>query len=215
MIINDVKNILVLSPHTDDAELGAGGFISKLLEKKKDILWVVFSSARESVPKNMPVDTLSFEFKNVMKSIGLKDSNYILFDYTVRRLNENRQDVLEGLVQIKKTFNPDLVIGPSLNDYHQDHQVVATEMVRAFKTSASIISYELPWNNLKFENQMFVKLEKRHIEHKMEMLKNYKSQIYQNKPYFSDEFIRGHACSRGTQISVPYAEVFEVVRMIV
>ncbi len=215
MKINLAEKILILSPHTDDAELGAGGFISQLLEEEKNILWVVFSSARESVPKNMPIDTLSVEFKNVMKSIGLEKNNYLLLDYVVRRLNEKRQDILEMLVKIKKEFNPDLVIGPSINDYHQDHQVVATEMIRAFKMSASIISYELPWNNLKFENQMFVKLEEKHIDHKIKMLKNYKSQIYQNKPYFSENFIKGHAYSRGTQVSTEYAEAFEVVRMII
>ena len=162
-MINSKNKILIISPHTDDAELGAGGFISQLIDKKKSVLWVVFSSARESVPDGIPKDILSYEFKKVVKSLKLKKENYILFDYTVRRLNEKRQEILEILVKIKKEFNPDMVIGPSLNDYHQDHQVVATEMVRAFKTSTSIISYELPWNNLKFENQMFVKLEKKHI----------------------------------------------------
>lgn len=31
-IISNFKNILVLAPHTDDGELGAGGFISKAIE---------------------------------------------------------------------------------------------------------------------------------------------------------------------------------------
>jgi len=214
-MINSKNKILIISPHTDDAELGAGGFISQLIDKKKSVLWVVFSSARESVPDGIPKDILSYEFKKVVKSLKLKKENYILFDYSVRRLNEKRQEILEILVKIKKEFNPDMVIGPSLNDYHQDHQVVATEMVRAFKTSTSIISYELPWNNLKFENQMFVKLEKKHIESKIKMLNIYKSQISKNKIYFSEDFIWGHATSRGTQISTKYAEAFEIIRFIV
>ena len=32
MIFNKIKNALVLAPHTDDGELGAGGTISKLNE---------------------------------------------------------------------------------------------------------------------------------------------------------------------------------------
>ena len=35
--------ILLLSPHTDDIELGAGGFLIKLPEENNDIRWVVFS----------------------------------------------------------------------------------------------------------------------------------------------------------------------------
>lgn len=208
------KRILLLSPHTDDAELGAGGYISKLIEEGHDFLWVVFSSAKESVPEGMPNDTLANEFKDVMKSLNFPDKNFIIFDYKVRRLNEKRQDVLESLVQIKRDFKPNLVIGPSINDYHQDHQVVASEMIRAFKTSASIISYELPWNNIKFNNQMFIRLEKKHIDKKFNMLQHYHSQVKLNRPYFSEDYIRGHAFSRGAQIGVKYAEVFEVLRII-
>lgn len=215
MINTWFNKVLILSPHSDDAELGAGGLISRLLEEKKEILWMVFSTARESVPEGMPKNTLATEFQNVMKSVGIKEKNYIIFDYKVRRLNENRQDVLESLVKVKNDFKPDLVLGPSINDYHQDHQVVATEMIRAFKTNASIISYELPWNNIKFENQMFVKLEEKHINQKIKLLGNYKSQLAKNKPYFSEDFIRGHAIARGTQISTKYAEAFEVLRMII
>lgn len=208
------KKILILSPHTDDAELGAGGFISKLLEQGNEIHWMVFSSARESVPLGMPDDTLVNEFKDVLDIIKLDSNSYTLFDYKVRRLHENRQEILESLVKIRNTFTPDIVIGPSLNDYHQDHEIVANEMIRAFKSSSSILCYELPWNHLKFENQYFVKLEEKHINKKISLLNCYKSQIVKNRVYFSEEFIKGLAITRGVQISTKFAEAFEVLRWI-
>lgn len=210
-----MKNrILFLSPHTDDVELGCGGTIIKLLQENKNILWVVFSTAEDSVPDDMPKDTLRNEFLEVTQKLNLAESSYIIEEYKVRRLNEKRQDVLEKLVQIRNKFNPDLVIGPSLNDYHQDHQVLANEMLRAFKGSASIISYELPWNHVTFSNQMFVKLEKTHLESKMNLLKCYHSQVVKNRSYFSEEFIYGLAKMRGVQINSDYAEAFEVIRWI-
>jgi len=208
------QKVLILSPHTDDAELGAGGYISKLIEDGHEIMWVVFSSARESVPKGLPNNTLSEEFESVVKSISLSPSNYIIHDYKVRRLHEHRQDVLENLVQIRNSFQPTLVIGPSIHDYHQDHQVVAREMIRAFKSYSSIICYELPWNNVQFDNQMFIRLEQRHIDSKIKLLQHYKSQIIKQRNYFDSDFIIGQARVKGTCVACKYAESFEVIRWI-
>ena len=207
------EKILVLSPHTDDAELGAGGFISKLIAENKVVYWVVFSTAEESLPANLPKDTLAREFENVVKYLNLKESNYKIFNFSVRKLNEKRQEILETLIKLKKEINPDLIIGPSLNDYHQDHQVVCQEMIRAFKTSASIISYELPWNHLEFKSQLLVKLNEENLNKKIEMLKFYKSQVMVSRHYFSEDFIRGLAFSRGAQVGTKMAEAFEVIRL--
>lgn len=208
------NKILVLSPHTDDAELGCGGAIARFLDEKKEILWLVFSTAEESLPIDMPKDTLKREFLCVTKKLKLEFNQFQIFNFKVRRLNEKRQDVLEELIKIRNEFKPSLVIGPSLNDYHQDHIVLANEMIRAFKSSSSILSYELPWNNITFSNQFFVKLEDQHIQKKIELLKCYHSQLVKERRYFSEEFIRGLARTRGTQIFCNYAEAFEVIRWI-
>lgn len=209
-----MKKILLLSPHTDDAELGCGGSIIKFIEEGNEILWCVFSIAEDSLPPDHPKDTLKNEFLEVCSILKLKESQFNIYNYSVRRLDEHRQDILEILVKIKNDFAPDLVIGPSLNDYHQDHSVIAKEMIRAFKTTASIICYELPWNHLNFTNQMFIKLQKRNIDKKIELLSSYKSQIVKNRKYFSNEFIYGLAKARGIQINEDYAEAFEIIRWI-
>ena len=214
-MFDNINKILILSPHTDDAELGCGATICRFIEAGKEILWIVFSSAEESLPTDLPPDTLVNEFKNVVKFLGLKDENYTIYNFKVRKLFEKRQEVLEQLINIRNTFKPDLVIGPSLNDFHQDHIVVAYEMIRAFKTSASIICYELPWNHVKFETQSFFKIDTKCLDMKIEILKSYKSQLSINRNYFSEEFIKGIACTRGSQIGEKYAEAFEVIRWVI
>ncbi|MCS3901429.1 PIG-L deacetylase family protein [Methanococcus voltae] len=208
-------NVLFLSPHTDDVELGAGGTLLKFLEKGYNVKWMVFSTSEDSVPEGQPKDMLQNEFEDVAKSIGLKESQYVINHFKVRRLNEHRQEVLDELIKMRKDFNPDLIVGPSLNDHHQDHQVVANEMIRAFKTTASIISYELPWNHVKFNTQLFVGLTENQVNQKIELLKNYKSQLILNRSYFADEFIKGWARTRGIQTKYDYAEAFEVVRWMI
>jgi LmbE family N-acetylglucosaminyl deacetylase len=207
--------ILILSPHTDDAELGAGGTIFKFLENGDKLRWIVFSAAEDSLPSSLPRDTLKREFMDVVTSIGLRKDMYKVFDYKVRYLHEHRQEILEDMVSINGDFSPDLVVGPSLNDHHQDHQVVAREMIRAFKRSSSIISYELPWNHIEFNTQLFTRLQRTHIEKKFQLLEKYHSQITLHKPYFDKEFIFGWARMRGVQVGSDFAETFEVARWII
>jgi len=207
-----MNNVLVLSPHTDDAELGCGGTIAKLIKEGKNIFWVVFSTADESLPASMEKDTLANEFKKVTKSIGLSRKNYEIYHFPVRKLSEHRQEVLEELIKFRKSFKPDLVIGPSLNDFHQDHTVVANEMIRAYKSSANIICYELPWNHIQFNTQLFIELSDEFMGTKIKMMNIYKSQFYLKRTYFSKDFVKGLARTRGSQVNVNYAEAFEVVR---
>jgi len=206
------KNILILSPHTDDAELGCGGTIAKFIKERKNVLWLAFSTAEESLPTDLSKDILKKEFIKVTKSVGLSEKNYKIFNFKVRKLSERRQEVLEELINIRKSFKPDLVIGPSLNDFHQDHSVVANEMIRAFKTNSSIICYELPWNHIEFRTQLFIELSDNFIKTKINMMNYYKSQLYVKRHYFTPEFIKGLATTRGAQIGCDYAEAFEVIR---
>ena len=205
-------NVLILSPHADDAELGCGGSAAKFIEAGDNLLWIVFSTAEDSLPANLPKDTLKIEFIGVANDIGLAENNYKIFNFKVRHLHEYRQEILDELVNIRKYFNPQLVIGPSINDYHQDHQIVANEMIRAFKTTSSIISYELPWNHVTFNTQLFIKLSEQNMSKKVTVLKNYVSQVMQNKAYFSNDVLYGLANTRGVQCNSKYAEAFEVIR---
>lgn len=211
MISIQNKKILIVAPHTDDAEFGCGGTIVKLLENYNDVYCVAFSACKQSVLKQFPEDILITEIKAATKLLGIKPENLILHDYEVRTFNYRRQEILEDLVKLKNTINPDVVFIPSLNDIHQDHYTIANEGLRAFKFS-SIFCYEMPWNNLNFNTSSFVILEEKHIDKKCDALNEYKSQAH--RPYANSDFIKSLATVRGTQIGAKYAECFEVIRLI-
>lgn len=204
------QRILVLAPHTDDGEFGCGGTIAKFVEEKKDVYYVAFSPAEKSVPPEFCSSILKTEVKEATQVLGIPKENLILFDYEVRNFPSFRQNILEDLVKIKKEISPDLVFLPSLKDLHQDHQTLAMEGLRAFKNT-TILGYEIPWNNLTFPTSCFIALQKKHIHKKSLALKCYASQAFRN--YASKDFIYALAKTRGTQIGVAYAEVFDVVRM--
>jgi len=194
--------VLALSPHTDDAELGAGGTLSKLKRAGANITIFSFSAPRE-------VNKKEFE-----ASTALLDANSIeIFDFETRRFLSSRQDILQLLYDYDQENSPDLVLTPSTNDLHQDHQVVTEEAMRAFKSS-TILGYELPWNNIHFDQNCFVKLEHADIEMKLEMLGKYESQIGR-RDYFEEDYLRGLLRTRGVQIGSQFAEGFEVIRLVV
>ncbi|MGL4335869.1 MAG: PIG-L deacetylase family protein, partial [Turicibacter sp.] len=51
--MNFFRKVLVLAPHTDDGELGAGGFIAKLIDAGSEVTYVAFSIAEDSVPAGL------------------------------------------------------------------------------------------------------------------------------------------------------------------
>lgn len=206
------ENVLVLAPHTDDGELGAGGTIAKFIEQGSKVTYVAFSTAEQSVPEGLPKDVLRTEVKAATKTLGIQLENLIVLNFQVRKFNYVRQEILEELIKIRKSQKFDLVLIPSLKDIHQDHAVIAQEGVRAFKNT-TIFGYELIWNDLQFDTTCFVKLEKRHVETKVAALSRYESQNM--REYMSPEFIWSLAKMRGVQVNASYAECFEVIRWII
>tara|TARA_Y100000589_G_scaffold133659_2_gene127681 strand:+ start:11302 stop:11943 length:642 start_codon:yes stop_codon:yes gene_type:complete len=209
MTLSSFKNVFILSPHTDDGELGAGGTIAKLNELGANIYYFAFSTAKESVPKGFNKNILKTEVIEATNILGIPKDNVCLYDYEVRKLNYFRQEILESLIYHREKIYPDLVLMPNLNDIHQDHQTISNEGLRAFKNT-TILGYELIWNNLKFNTTSYVELDKEHLEKKINSLNQYKSQSQKN--YFSTDFIMSLAKTRGTQFNVKYAECFEVIR---
>jgi len=211
-MLSKFKNVYVLAPHTDDGELGAGGTISKLVEMGANVYYFAFSTAEISVPDGLPKDILKTEVINATTKLGIKKENVIIYNYEVRKLNYARQEILEDLIKHRKDLKPDLVLIPSLNDIHQDHNTIAQEGLRAFKNT-TILGYELIWNNLTFNTTSFIILDKKHIQAKCDALKEYKSQL--KRDYMSEDFIFSLAKTRGVQIGAEYAESFEVIRLVI
>ena len=206
------RRVLVLAPHTDDAELGVGGTIARFSQAGADIFIAVFSTAEQSLPEGAPEGTLRNEFLASMKQLGLSSERLYVFNFEVRRFNYRRQEILEELVAMRRDMEPDVVFLPSSSDVHQDHRVIHYEGLRAFKNS-TVLGYELPWNMFTFEPRFMVHLTKEHIELKWAMLENYRTQLELARPYFSKDFIEGLARVRGVQAGTNYAEAFETIRV--
>lgn len=205
------KNILILAPHTDDGELGCGATIAKYVREGNQVFYVAFSSCDLSLPENFPKGTLKTELYNAMHVLGVPKENVIVLNYEVRNFTANRQEILDEMIRLGRTINPDIVFIPSTKDIHQDHYTIAMEGLRAFKKH-TILCYEVPWNNFAFDNQAFSSVEEQDVLKKIAAVNCYKSQG--SRTYVTEEYTRALLLSHGVQVGVEFAEVFEVPRLI-
>lgn len=210
--MSNTRTILILAPHTDDGEFGCGATISKLVSAGYRAVYVAFSAAETSVLSHLPRDILRDEVKKATSVLGILPEDCIVFDFEVRRFSEFRQEILDKMISLNREYSPSIVFLPSVNDTHQDHQIIAQEGFRAFKKT-SMLAYEVPWNNLSFETCCFVDIAEENLISKIAALAMYESQKYRS--YANPQFIRSLAIVRGVQINKNYAEAFEVVRWVI
>lgn len=199
--------ILALSPHPDDIEMGCGGFLAKHVED--EILIVYFSLCEESMTDFLD-DTLLSELED---AVSVLDATCNVEGYKVRRFSESRQQILEGLVEIRDEFQPDLVLIPSGSDIHQDHRVIHEEGKRAFKFFDTL-AYESPWNCRGFTPNHFEELSEAHVAKKLQLTQCYQSQVHLRRKYFEKESIEATLRIRGSQSGLKFAEGYEVITKI-
>jgi len=204
-VIFNPQRLLCISPHTDDAEVSSGGTISRFLREGTQVHVLVLSSAAARIPAAPRA-----ECRQALKILRVPEWNVELHDFPVRRLLEARQNILDLLLRVKRTVDPDLVLLPSLNDIHQDHQAVALEGLRAFK-DRTILGYEYPWNHQVFNTTAFIPFTDADLATKIKAIGQYRSQ---RKAYMKPEIIRAWALTRGVAVKARYAESFEVLRLI-
>ena len=198
-----MNNIVILSPHPDDGLLACGATINRFIEEGKEIHYIIFSTKEQGFSDKEITDSII--------ALGVKRKNIICFDYPTRRFDEHRQEILQELVDLRSKLAPELVLCHSSADTHQDHKVVQQEAFRAFK-QVSIWGYDLPWNTRNFRADIFVGLEKRHIDKKIQGLSFIKSQ--ETRSYYNPYVRLANAIAVGEKIKRDYAEMFESISQI-
>lgn len=193
------RKVLVISPHTDDGECGAGGTISRLVDEGSEVHYLALSA---------PTEELKEECTRATKLLGVKSTR--IMEFPRRQLQEHRQEILQLFYDLDKELKPDLVLVPSTMDVHQDHQVATREASRGIFRHSTILGYELPQNIRTFNYT--VALSDENLKKKIFTMAQYASQL--DRFYFDPDFVRSWARFRGGQIDQGYAEAFEVIKAV-
>jgi len=200
-------NILALSPHTDDVELGAGGTLARFVEEGHRVSVAAFSTGNGKTGAFRP------EFEAAMGALGVTE--YELQDFKTRYFARERQDLLACLGWLFERVQPALMLIPCTVDRHQDHQAIIAEAIRAARYSAcSILGYATSCSHtLPVELRYYVKLEQRHLDAKLSAIGAYQTQ--HGKVYTRGDYVRSMARVYGAPVGAKFAEAFEVIRWVI
>ena len=199
-------NIIVFSPHPDDAEVMMGGTIARYVQKGHDVLIVVVTIPNQKKQR----------IEEAKKTAAILGARLSILDLDPYELVFNR-GLVEIFDEVIKDFPPDIIYTCWLHDSHQDHVAIAqTTIAAARKNRCSLYMYDqaLPSGITPyvFRPQVFVDISDT-IETKIKSVLAHASQV----KIHSDQWIEGiraKAAYMGFQINVKYAEAFEVVREI-
>ena len=187
--------------------------ISKLVENKHNVHYAYFSDCAESTKAlGFSPEKLLEECRESCKKLGIRQENCRGFNFPVRRFPQYRQDILETLVRLRQEIQPVLVLTASRGDIHQDHSTLTDEAIRAFKYS-NIIGYEFPWNHIHSHLDLFVRVERRHVDAKLAAWACYKTQA--TRAYHGHNVLESLARVRGVQANSEFAESYDAIRVFV
>jgi LmbE family N-acetylglucosaminyl deacetylase len=195
--------ILAVGAHPDDIELGCGGTLYKVSRKGARVIAIYMTKGEKSGNVKIRMK----ETIDALRVLGVKEAHFGDFPDTEIPNSFKAVDFLEQFC-IKN--NPDLILTHTVNDTHQDHRQVGWLSISAFRNVPKILAYETPRvRPATFSPTYFVDVSGC-IKKKWEALKCHVSQ--KDKRYLAYEATVNLASFRGSQVGVPVAEAFEVVK---
>ena len=199
-------NVLVFSPHPDDAEVLVGGTIAKYTQKGHEVLIVTVTVPNQKEKR----------IEESKRAAAILGARVLVLDVDPFKLAFDR-DLVQLIDKVINDFTPDIIYTSWINDSHQDHvNVTKATIAAARKNACSLYMYEQAIPSgitpYAFRPQAFVDISDT-IELKIKSVLAHESQVQS----FTEQWIQsisGRATYMGYRINVKYAEAFEVVKEI-
>ena len=203
------KNVVVFGAHPDDFEVGCSGTILKYLKDINLKIYVMSDRYEDGKTRDLR------EKDKSLKILGLIKIPFKIYDIPTRIFHDYRSKIRNILYDIATKTDVDIVFTPPIHDIHQDHVVLADEVLRLFREK-TILGYEVIRSGYDFMPNMHVKLTKKVVDLKIKASQCYKSQWSTTKSggyYFSKDVMKGLMRARGAQFGLEYAEAFEIYQL--
>ena len=202
-------HLVCLGAHADDAEIGAGGAVLRLLAERPHVhvRWHVLSgggTAREAEARASAAAFLGGAASAAVDVHSLRDG-----------LFPQDAEALRAVVRDVRDAGPaDLVLTHRLADAHQDHRAVAEATWQAFRGMPRIAAYEIPkWDGDLGRPNAYVVLDDATAARKTALLAaHFPSQAA--KPWFDAETFRALLRVRGVEAYARYAEAFDCPKLV-
>lgn len=180
--------ITVVSPHPDDAELGASVF----LRPGTRILTITGNQSRM-------IEQISAAEYAEVPVIGLHYPEGFIIG------NADLVGLIEPMARESA-----LVLSPPVADTHQDHVAVARAVRSALRRSpVALLEYETPSTTAEWEPNVFVPMSSDELFRQSQILSHFESQA--DRPYLSAAWLAARARMHGFRIGDDFAQAFRLV----
>jgi LmbE family N-acetylglucosaminyl deacetylase len=200
------SRVLFIGAHPDDIELGCGALISHIAPSA-EVMCVTLSDNQ----KNPDLPDLPQEYRRSMAVLGVPEKNVVLGSFETRRFPEVRQEILEYMIQLNRSFRPEIVFVHTRADIHQDHATITEEGLRAFR-GTTVLGFDVLRSSYGFFPNFLVEVTARDVECKVAALAEYKT--YAQRYYFDPNITRATMIRHGALAERPYAEGFDILRVV-
>jgi LmbE family N-acetylglucosaminyl deacetylase len=199
--LHSARRILCLGAHADDIEIGAGGTLLELTERRLDlqVWWVVFSAPGE---RSAEAQASANDFLSAVPNREIK-----IGSFTESYFPNEWPSIKDWFEEIKRQFDPEIVFTHYRNDRHQDHRVLSDLSWNTFRNHL-ILEYEI----LKYDGDLgqpnvFIPLSEKIAERKVELLlKHFQTQT--KKHWFTRDTFEAMHRIRGVECAAARAEAF-------
>lgn len=200
------ERLLFIGAHPDDIEIGAGALLAHVAGKS-EILCLTLSDNQ----KNPQLKNVVEEHLQSMAVLGVPRENVRVEAFETRNFTRDRQQILETLYELNRTYRPSIVFTHSQADMHQDHGVVTMETLRAFR-GTTVLGFDVLRSSHGFFPNFLVEVSEQDVSRKLEALSRYRT--YAGKYYFNPEVTRSALIRQGALAELPYAEGFDILRIV-
>lgn len=198
--------VLLVDAHPDDVEISCAGTISRL-KREGHIIWSVYFCPCIEDPRN---EGHIEDHKRACKLLQI--DNLISYSFPRNELEEHKSDVRFFLYKIREEYKPNIVICPTIHDFHQDHKAVAECCLTIFRDTSTILGCEVIRSVMpEFKPNLFIILTRKDRNIKIAAIECYKSQIKARPYFFSTPRLLSHIEMRGTQAKANWAEAYELM----
>ena len=161
--------------------------------------------------KNPLLKNLVGEHYRSMQVLGVPKDKVIVGNFETRRFPQFRQEILAFMLEIRNTFNPDMVFVHTKSDLHQDHSTVTEEGLRAFR-GTTVLGYDVIRSSYGFFPHFLVEVDEVDVQRKIQALSEYHT--YDDKYYFNADLTRSILVKNGALAERKFAEGFDILRII-
>lgn len=224
-------NILAVSCHPDDIEIGCGGTLIRYVQQGHHVTICHCANGNLGHVKIMPEELGPMRIEEARRGaekMGVLD--IVTLDVGDLYVDSRDQKQVEAMTEIIRRVNPDVIITHDPEDYMKDHREVSNLVFDAsfsatvphfaqggspFTGTFAPIFYMDTLSGVNFQPEYYVNITDT-LEQKLEALDCHDSQIKWMRDHDNIDFldlVRTCAKYRGYQCGVTYAEGFKICKV--